>query len=105
MTAAHRSTPKAPAAFELKSAALTLICVVIKTPDLSVLAAELGQMRAETPGLFEQDPVVVDVSAVNGKVKTNVRSIQTLAGPALRVIGNVLKLPATLFGFGKKKTP
>jgi septum site-determining protein MinC len=62
MTAVHTSKPKTPTAFELKSAALTLISVVIKTTDLALLAQEFSALLAGTPGLFEQDPVVIDVS-------------------------------------------
>ena len=64
MTAVHRSHPKTPTAFELKSAALTLISVVIKTTDFALLAQELSALLAGTPGLFEQDPVVMDVSTL-----------------------------------------
>lgn len=62
MSVAHRTNANASAAFELKSAALTLISVVVKTADLALLAAELGARLADTPGLFENDPVVIDVS-------------------------------------------
>ena len=60
MAAASRSN--ASAIFELKSAALTLIAVALKTTDLAALAAELDQRFAATPGLFEHDPVVIDVT-------------------------------------------
>ncbi|HET7527348.1 MAG TPA: septum site-determining protein MinC [Burkholderiaceae bacterium] len=49
---------------ELRSAALTLVAVVLKTTDLSVLARELGDRVAATPGLFDRDPVAVDLSRV-----------------------------------------
>lgn len=53
---------KTTAVFELKSAALTLISVVVKTADLQLLASELAARLADTPGLFENDPVVIDIS-------------------------------------------
>jgi septum site-determining protein MinC len=56
------SSARAPAAFELKSAALTLLSVVLKTADLAALAAELDAQVADAPGLFDQDPVAVDLS-------------------------------------------
>jgi septum site-determining protein MinC len=56
------SSARAPAAFELKSAALTLLSVVLKTTDLSVLATELDAQVADAPGLFDQDPVAIDLS-------------------------------------------
>jgi septum site-determining protein MinC len=46
---------------ELRSAALTLVAVVLKTTDLSVLAQELSDRVAATPGLFDGDPVAIDL--------------------------------------------
>ena len=59
---APHSSARAPAAFELKSAALTLLSVVLKTADLAVLGQELDDQLADAPGLFDQDPVAVDLS-------------------------------------------
>ena len=49
---------------ELRSAALTLVAVVLKTTDLAVLAQELSDRVAATPGLFDKDPVAIDLSRV-----------------------------------------
>ncbi len=49
---------------ELKSATLALMAVVLKTSDLELLAEELTQRAAVVPGLFDDEPVVVDLSAV-----------------------------------------
>jgi septum site-determining protein MinC len=49
---------------ELKSATLTLMAVVLKTTDLVLLAAELTQRADAMPGLFDDEPVVVDLSFV-----------------------------------------
>jgi septum site-determining protein MinC len=49
---------------ELKSAALTLMAVVLKTTDLGLLAEELTQRADAMPGLFDDEPVVVDLSFV-----------------------------------------
>ncbi len=54
----------APAIFELKSALLTLVAVVLKTTDVGAFARELAQRTADNPGLFDQDPVVIDLSPV-----------------------------------------
>jgi septum site-determining protein MinC len=60
--------PKANAsvAFELKSAALTLIALVLKTTDLAVFAAEFSARFAGAPDLFDGDPVALDLSQVSG---------------------------------------
>lgn len=46
---------------ELKSAALTLMALVLKTTDLAQLAAELSHRANAMPGLFDDEPVVVDL--------------------------------------------
>lgn len=49
---------------ELKSAALTLMALVLKTTDLAQLAEELSHRACAMPGLFDDEPVVVDLSFV-----------------------------------------
>jgi septum site-determining protein MinC len=53
-----------PQAFELKSAALTLVAVVLKTTDLAVLSHALDARFGDAPELFNQDPVAIDLSHV-----------------------------------------
>ena len=60
MVVAHNASPT----FELKSAALTLVAVVLKTTDLALLARSLDERFADAPGLFDQDPVAIDLSFV-----------------------------------------
>ena len=48
---------------DLKSAALTLVAVVIKTADLALLASALGERFADTGGL-DNEPVAIDLGAV-----------------------------------------
>ncbi|APW36896.1 septum site-determining protein MinC [Rhodoferax koreense] len=50
------------AGFDLKSATLPLIAVVLKTGDLSALAAELKARFGDTPDFFDQDPVVINLA-------------------------------------------
>ncbi|OYU97960.1 MAG: septum site-determining protein MinC, partial [Burkholderiales bacterium PBB5] len=54
--------PPAKAAFDLKSTAWTLTALRLQTADLAALATALDERFADTPGLFDQDPVVVDLS-------------------------------------------
>jgi septum site-determining protein MinC len=60
MTAALKAN--ASVTFELKSAALTLVALVLKTTELSLLAQELQARFGDAPALFDQDPVVIDLS-------------------------------------------
>jgi septum site-determining protein MinC len=50
------------ATLELRSATLTLVAMVLKTADLETLAAELEQRASEVPGLFDDEPVAVDLA-------------------------------------------
>ena len=50
------------ACFDLKSATLPLIAVVLKTDDLSALASELKARFGDTPDFFDQDPVVINLA-------------------------------------------
>jgi septum site-determining protein MinC len=49
---------------ELRSAALTLMAVALKTTDLALLADELAQRAESMPGLFDDEPVVLDLAGV-----------------------------------------
>ena len=49
---------------DLKSAALTLMALVLKTTDLAQLAEELSHRASAMPGLFDDEPVVVDLTFV-----------------------------------------
>jgi septum site-determining protein MinC len=52
------------AAFELKSATLTLVAVVLKTTDLALLSRALDERFGDAPELFDNDPVAIDLSFV-----------------------------------------
>jgi septum site-determining protein MinC len=46
---------------ELKSASLTLVAVVLCSADLAALAQDLAEREAVTPGVFDKDPVAIDL--------------------------------------------
>lgn len=54
----------APHAYEIKSASLPLVAFVLKTHDISVLAADLARRLDGTPDFFDNDPVVIDLSTL-----------------------------------------
>jgi len=54
----------ARACFDLKSATLPLIALVLKTANLAVLGQELEARYGETPDFFDYDPVVINLVAV-----------------------------------------
>lgn len=51
---------------ELRSAALSVMALLLKSTDLSLLADELAQRACAMPGLFDDEPVAVDLSCVRG---------------------------------------
>jgi septum site-determining protein MinC len=56
---------KESAPFELKSAALTLVAVLLRTTDLEALAQAFDARFGDAPELFDQDPVAIDLAAVS----------------------------------------
>ncbi|RQP25160.1 septum site-determining protein MinC [Piscinibacter terrae] len=57
-------TAPVPAVFDLKSASLTLVALLLRTTDVKALEAEFAARFGDTPELFDHDPVVVDLGAV-----------------------------------------
>ncbi|HCL85883.1 MAG TPA: septum site-determining protein MinC [Comamonadaceae bacterium] len=49
---------------DLKSAQLPVVAVVLKSTDTQVLAAELAARLQDEPGFFDNDPVLIDLGAV-----------------------------------------
>ncbi len=52
----------APAVFDLKSASLTLVAIVLKTMSLEALGQAMQQRFGDNPELFSGDPVVIDLT-------------------------------------------
>ncbi len=48
----------------MRSASLTLVAVALKTLDLDLLSREFDALSADSPGLFDREPVVLDLAAV-----------------------------------------
>jgi len=53
---------RAPTTFEIKSANLPLVALLLKSADLGALAAELSTRFADIPDFFDNDPMVIDLS-------------------------------------------
>jgi septum site-determining protein MinC len=54
------------AIFDLKSASLTAVSLVLKTGDMIALEAEMQERFGDTPDFFNHDAVVIDLSALAG---------------------------------------
>ena len=53
---------RAPATFEIKSAILPLVSLLLKTADLRALAVEMTARFGDPPDFFDNDPLVLDLS-------------------------------------------
>jgi len=53
---------RAPATFEIKSANLPLVALLLKSADLAALATELSARFGDIPDFFDNDPLVLDLS-------------------------------------------
>jgi len=60
-------SPASVPAFEIKSADLSLVALLLKTPVLEEVAAHLASQFGDTPDFFDNDPVLIDLSAVNAE--------------------------------------
>lgn len=61
-----RKKEQAPAVFELRSASMTLVVVALKTTDMAAIERELTARFADTPEMFNHDPVVIDIAHAEG---------------------------------------
>jgi septum site-determining protein MinC len=55
---------RAPATFEIKSANLPLVALLLKSADLQRLGEELQGRFGELPDFFDHDPLVIDLAAL-----------------------------------------
>ncbi|MDP3253903.1 MAG: septum site-determining protein MinC [Hydrogenophaga sp.] len=54
-----------PATFEIKSAQLPLVALMLKSSDLHRLSEELAQRFGDVPDFFDHDPLVIDLHPLN----------------------------------------
>lgn len=48
--------------YDIKSADLPLVALLLKTSSIDAVSAALSQQLSDSPGFFDHDPVVIDVS-------------------------------------------
>jgi septum site-determining protein MinC len=53
-----------PATFEIKSANLPLVALLLKSPDLDALSRDLALRFGDIPDFFDNDPLVLELSAL-----------------------------------------
>jgi septum site-determining protein MinC len=79
MTIAVQGTT--PDTFEIKSATLPLIALVLKSADLGALARDLEARFGDIPDFFDQDAMVIDLSRLESEAPEGERA--TVDFPAL----------------------
>ncbi|TFY97169.1 septum site-determining protein MinC [Ramlibacter humi] len=68
----------APATFELKSANLPLVSLLLKSADLQALAEELKTRFGDIPDFFDHDPLVVDLTPLPPDAQVDFPALQRL---------------------------
>jgi septum site-determining protein MinC len=58
---------RTPATFEIKSANLPLVSLLLKSADLDALATELEARFGDIPDFFDHDPLVLDLSPLRSQ--------------------------------------
>ncbi len=72
---------RTPATFEIKSANLPLVALLLKSADLSALAGELRGRFGDIPDFFDHDPLVIDLAPLPGDAAVDFAAlVQLLRG-------------------------
>lgn len=69
MTDASKATSNSPASFEIKSANLPLVALLLKSGDLQLLTQEMAQRFGDIPDFFDNDPLVIDLTPLNAAAR------------------------------------
>jgi septum site-determining protein MinC len=64
MSDPHSAPSKTPVSFEIKSANLPLVALLLRTHDLAELARALAERFGDVPDFFDTDPLLIDLSAL-----------------------------------------
>jgi septum site-determining protein MinC len=84
MTVAPSATASAPpASFEIKSANLPLVALLLKSADLDALARDLKTRFGDIPDFFDHDPLVIDLTPLNAAARRSGAEVETIDFPAL----------------------
>jgi len=76
MTVATPAT--APTTFDIKSANLPLVALLLKSTDMEALAVDLAQRFADEPDFFDQDALLIDLSPLQPDAADQSIDFQTL---------------------------
>jgi len=84
MTVAPSAPASAPAAsFEIKSANLPLVALLLKSTDLDALTRDLKTRFGDIPDFFENDPLVIDLTQLNAAARRTGANVDVIDFSAL----------------------
>jgi len=69
---------QAPASFDLKSAHLPLLALLLKSSDLDLLRREFGERYGDQPEFFDHDPLLIDLQGVADGGAPDLAAVVTL---------------------------
>jgi septum site-determining protein MinC len=69
---------RAPATFEIKSATLPLVALLLKSGDLAELERELAIRFGDIPDFFDNDPLVIDLAPLRDQGPPDFHALTTL---------------------------
>lgn len=72
-----------PASFEIKSASLPLVALLLKSPDLGLLEREMAARFGDIPDFFDDDALIIDLAPIKAEQPEAVLDFDTLL-PLLR---------------------
>ena len=65
------SSRSSPLSFEIKSATLPLVSVLIKSLDMATLSADMQSRFGDNPDFFDNDAVLIDLHSADGSLDLN----------------------------------
>jgi len=72
-----------PVSFEIKSANLPLVALLLKSTDLSVLSRDLKTRFGDIPDFFDNDPLVIDLTQLNAAARRIGTDVEAIDFPVL----------------------
>lgn len=97
MTVATQATT--PATFEIKSANLPLVALLLKSTDLAAVSRELSQRFGDVPDFFDQDALMIDLSPLQAAASASTRPAGEIDFPTLiALLGSYQLVPMAVKG-------
>ena len=87
-----------PATFEIKSANLPLVALLLKSSDLAELARELALRFGDIPDFFDQDPLLIDLTPLETAARNGFSVGDIDFGTLVSLLGSYQLVPMAIRG-------